>query len=738
MLILLSMIATLQVKAGPLDAFQANHAAIHAAVDFEQRFGTVDRDLVTRRKLWDGDELSFAEDPGKGVAGRWECDGTAEHIFRRLTDEAAKLVEPTRPGQIVPLTQPFEHLDDGEVVAYHFIEKGAQIIVTVREDSGLVRAGPFNYFGEAFVTYLNRVYPGIEPKRKHGTRGGYACELAIYRQESPEGLIHSIEIAYDPSVGYLPRFIREVGRLPKNRGVRAGPLDVGSLSLEKTSPPTNGSDFTVTETCLVEARLCQAGGFVPMQWRQVGFQVDNFDSRYPDYSDETVLTPSSSVVGLTCFKASHFKDLTGPVRLDQLEGVRVISGIGGTVPIPPGTLSLTLDQAKSLLGRKLTQRSAVILPNIDEAELHEFDRSPTDHRWTYSATMLAVVTGLLVTLVVRKRRAAALLIALLALTGCGSKATRVVKLNGAFLETRFVYDASRPTVPLTMVLRNEGTVPLRVLTASGGCACRKVDQAGLPAVLDPGRNLRLGVSMSKQGEIPGRSLGFQIDTDQGTLDVPIAIDAMPDHQFSPSTATLNNLLENDEEQFELTHRHVFAEGKPTATVLESTPGLSINRIAQREGRVAEFPGFEYRDTTYVVKVEERGLGLHRGAVSLLASDRKQLLEVPIVWKRIEFLTTVPDRVSLAERPLRVFLRCPDLEVELRRVESAPDGVKAVISSPRELTVQLAEGAPGVIEGVVTVSTTSKGRPPLKIPVVRYTSSAGSRTVMSDDPRQQSR
>ena len=69
--------------------------------------------------------------------------------------------------------------------------------------------------------------------------------------------------------------------------------------------------------------------------------------------------------------------------------------------------------------------------------------------------------------------------------------------------------------------------------------------------------------------------------------------------------------------------------------------------------------------------------------------------------------------------MRVFLRCPDQAVELTKILATPPGIKAVISSPSELTVTLEPGAPGVIDGVVEVATTAEGRPPLRVPVVRY-------------------
>jgi hypothetical protein len=96
-----------------------------------------------------------------------------------------------------------------------------------------------------------------------------------------------------------------------------------------------------------------------------------------------------------------------------------------------------------------------------------------------------------------------------------------------------------------------------------------------------------------------------------------------------------------------------------------------------------------------------------------------LAESSVVWKRVPFLSSLPERVSLGERPMRVFLRCPDESVELTDILSAPLGIKAVVSSPRELIVKLDGKVRTTIDGTIEVGTTAKGRPPLRVPVVHY-------------------
>jgi hypothetical protein len=90
-----------------------------------------------------------------------------------------------------------------------------------------------------------------------------------------------------------------------------------------------------------------------------------------------------------------------------------------------------------------------------------------------------------------------------------------------------------------------------------------------------------------------------------------------------------------------------------------------------------------------------------------------------VWRRVEYLSAMPDRAFMGPRTLRVFLRCPDERVELTQVLSTPKGVRAIVSSPLEVNVMLTDDAPPIIDGVIIVGTTAKDRPPLRIPATRY-------------------
>lgn len=111
--------------------------------------------------------------------------------------------------------------------------------------------------------------------------------------------------------------------------------------------------------------------------------------------------------------------------------------------------------------------------------------------------------------------------------------------------------------------------------------------------------------------------------------------------------------------------------------------------------------------------------MNKASILLRGPDQRPVLEAPVTWERLPYLAATPNRVTLGAHPVRVFLRCPDENAELTRVVHAPSGIKAVVSSTREVTVMLAASAPTVIDGEIEVGTNVSGRGLLKIPVARY-------------------
>jgi hypothetical protein len=258
------------------------------------------------------------------------------------------------------------------------------------------------------------------------------------------------------------------------------------------------------------------------------------------------------------------------------------------------------------------------------------------------------------------------------------------------------------------------------MNVDGGCSCRHVDTTVLPRVVLPGQICQLHVDMTARSLYGNEHYLFRAQTDRGSVDLPIGLVLFPRNRVSPESVGCPTLVDDGSWEFTLVHRAVFeATSGPPELAFRSTPEFDLNRVDVQRGQVAVASEFAYEDTTYRIVLKDTQHGLRKSVLTFRRPDDVAELEIPVVWRRVAYLSAVPDRAYLGPRPFRVFLRCPDERVELTRVCSAPAGVKAVVSSPREVTVMLADAAPPVVDGIITVETTDKGRPPLRFPVVRY-------------------
>ena len=183
------------------------------------------------------------------------------------------------------------------------------------------------------------------------------------------------------------------------------------------------------------------------------------------------------------------------------------------------------------------------------------------------------------------------------------------------------------------------------------------------------------------------------------------------------------MIDGEEEKevyFDLVHREVFERGKPHAEAsLQVPPQFSMECTGSHETDLLEDRGLVYVDKSYRLTLRNKDYGLNKSVVRLNGLGDGGIVESAIVWQRSPYLSSIPAELHIGTRSLRAFLRCPDEAVELTRVLSAPAGIKAVVSSPREITVMAENVAPETIDGVVEVGTTATDRPPLRIPVTRY-------------------
>ena len=558
----------LQQSPGPLDAFAANYADIRGRVEFVSEAASVEGSSIDEG-IWRGMLQGLRTDPMLTVVGVWECDGRTEHqTWGNPPDVLAEWEKKVAPGTAIPIRRPMEVLFDGQTAAWHKIGPSGQAIEIIATNRPpYVSHGPFHWSSDVFPKYITEQdFVGTKPQSRASSRGGRPTELAIYRKESPTHW-YQAEIHYDPSVGYLPRFVRLIGDYKSDAG--------GSIGVGK-------------EFYLVNATPCASGGFIPTEWYYLGFTVDNFGKSYPDYSPDTQIKLRGRVA-VGHFKATNFRNIAGPVVLDQLSEVRWVSGKGGAVPLGRRS-TLNLSQAVSMLGPKgMVGKPESLSASIAQAELHRFDNPPPSSRIGYvvSAVLFAIVIG--VWGYRRRRKAAISLLLLVFVSACSPPQKPIVRLAGSFVESPLVYENSKNVLSLHLRLANHGNSALKILGANGGCSCRKVDGSALPASLPPGGQLILPVKFQTQQQFQAQRFLFQVETDCGVLSPTVELLALPAHSVVPGSITLS-LNEGERGEFDFVHRRTLTSaGVESAVKIEIPDGIRLLAEDAKDRRVNNFP-----------------------------------------------------------------------------------------------------------------------------------------------------
>ncbi|MEW4567674.1 hypothetical protein AB1L88_07370 [Tautonia sp. JC769] len=704
---------------GPLDAFRANYAAMRVEMDYEYRKSLVlEPESIDPEVVWSGQPLAFPEDEAERIVGHWACDGRTEYFEAGSPSEQIELGadEPRELGQVMPYMPRIEALWDpeGPTLASHTIEGLAaltqKLMVQVWEPA---EPGSLRKARSPFLWWLNYPFPllaekhfeGIRPQRVPAIVGGHPVEFEIYSRDE-EGSQYRFEVAYDPAIGYLPRFAR-------------------FLFLR-------GYEAFVDEVYVTRAEPCKAGGFVISEWYEVRSWDPRFSRRYPDYDHTTKVRPAERFT-IGHFRAENLRDLEGEVALRKLEDVRHLTANGLVIDLPKGLNSLSMSQIRRRLGDRLTNPPPAPLSMIDREELAEYAGPMPEEKpfWLLIAVGTVVVTTFAV-VAIRQGRRAWLGLAIIVPFCLGCQRTippePEVNLTAAFEPARFLCDWEAPLIRTSLLIENEGRNPVRLLNVDGGCSCRKVDLAGFPVVLPAGSSVSLDIDLSNPRTIADKNHPFSVQTDAGTFQLGARLQAIPRHRLHPESINHSALVESQDWTFDLTHRSIFPTNEPASeTELTLPAGFEAERIGTTSGKVHDASGYSYQESSYRITLRSTSLGLHREEITLQSPSNQTLARSTIVWRRSPHLSTVPGRAILGPRPVRLFLRCPDETVELTNIHSVPEGIEAVVSSIREVTVWLADDAPSVIDGEIEVGTTAEGKPPLRVPVIRYTTS----TVVAD-------
>lgn len=673
----------------PLDGFRTNCESLAVRCKF----------TYTQRLTDDGQFRAVLNNPNLGrdlqkeqalltVSGRWE----------RLGHEERVVLGQHSPRQKPEVGMRYELLRDSTMCAYHFLGHMALEVRPVDEPPMPV-FGPFAWRPEPLPNYLQSEFSDAQLSHQRIELEGRLLHVATYNK-STDVSTRTFQIFYDPAWNYLPRRIRS--------------FSIGSKQ----------TVAGVIDTHILDAKPCTRGGMLPIEWIEGRYSVNDFNATYPSFNATTELKPSSRVV-MGHFLASDVEDFQGQVALQETEDLQIAATAGGHVPFSKSSKKhpITISTIRSMLGRKLTSPAPPAMTlNLDHEEMNRFKKTTGWRFNPYIAIPVLAAAGFFVFWLVRSKFSTlAALIGLMVLSGCSqSQKASSPQLSAGFEKMPVVVRAASPGVELPLHLDNNGNTDIEISKIDGGCTCRKFEGVQLPLRLSAGANVTLTAKLTGSKNFNPTILNLALHTSNGVLSVPAEMNTMQDHVISPSVLTFSS-IEGEQSilEGEIIHRAIFRAGDAVEkTSLRIPSHLEIIKTETESGPIGAVQDLMYSDTKYLVKLKDRRIGTFKDTITLQDSQGAAAVEVPVAWQRSPFLSSIPERVVLFKRPARVFLRCPDEAVELKRIVSCPAGMRAVIASPREISVSIVNDqkqASG--DSAIVVETTHDKHGILKIPVV---------------------
>lgn len=396
-----------------------------------------------------------------------------------------------------------------------------------------------------------------------------------------------------------------------------------------------------------------------------------------------------------------------------------------------------------MLGPRFDQPSPPSLATLDTEEMAKYQN--VTPRMNYGP-YLGLACGIaLLAFVVRRRgwrRAAPLALLAVLAGGCGGPTASpdagqpVVRLIARFETPRIIIEDRAAAVQTRLNVANAGSSGVTLFAADGGCSCRKIDERAFPFTIGPGETRMLEVSLFDKGDYDPKHVNLTFQTNVGNLICPAPVHLIPRHRVSPDSLSVHALEGEASPEFDLVHREVIPVGSDPTPVRLIAPAEFVARLLREEQvKSSDKLQAEYVERTVRVTCQSDGFGLRSDQFRLVDAAGRDLFQIPATWQRTPYLSSLPERVVLGASQVRVFLRCPDESVEFTEIKQAPNGVKAIIVSPREITVTLDSDPPLVIDQPLEVLTSAAGRPPLQIPIVRYGGQKpAGRTMSGPSPR----
>jgi hypothetical protein len=184
----------------------------------------------------------------------------------------------------------------------------------------------------SFPHMIDSTFEGIAPLLQPGAREGRPVQVESYRKVG-EGGWTRVEVAYDPSIGWLPRTVRMV-EFDLGSGTAAG------LSVE-----------------IRQAWRCSSGGYVPTEWACETWEIDGLGMSY-EGSPQGV--PTGDRRTTAHLRATGAHDLGAAPAIITAGAVDTIEGPGGAAALDPDIPPVTIDEARRILGPKVMAPSSTV------------------------------------------------------------------------------------------------------------------------------------------------------------------------------------------------------------------------------------------------------------------------------------------------------------------------------------------------------------------------------------------
>ncbi len=691
----LLVIAILGFDPTPEDAFFANYQATRCSLEFTYRSGAAKTADVGR--IWKQGKFTLQTELVLGFAsGVWECDGHVERVLNRPAEELMERLEEERRAGRGTVRTPIEYLFDSEIVASHQLGSREVSVVPGTQTDIYLKSpiGPFSWGSFKFPEVLTHSWKQSTRKAFASSHGGYATQDVLYSKTLNE-TEKTLLVAFDPSVGFLPRYAR-------------------------TMAYSRADDLAgIEEMYLVDARRCSYGGWVPVEWIQARFTIPHFRAKHPNDSLSDAFECPTSELSAGWFRAERFDDKTSEPAVQNNEGLTHLTSWGGIISLQDQPKTLSLTEMRTKLGLKIFVSRPI--SHIQPLEAGEFD-SPPNSRWkVWIASVGLVLIGCAFLFAGYRRYRSArglLLILLLFVSGC---AEPTPALQTSIDPEVLAYDWRSDDAPqsLKLTIRNTGNCSITIREVKPGCACSIADSSAFPMELRPTKHTDAEVTIQRNYSYARQSLGWTFVTNHGEIRCTSPLFMFPRARLSPQQQYHPALYPGDEHAFAVVVHQVAQEDEAfPATNLSAPDSLAI-RQKETESNAGPAKGFKFRETSFDVVIVDQTLGAQKKEIALLAESGEKIAVAYVGWLRVPFVSTTPEKVYLAERSVRVFLRSKDEDVEFTRVIEVPIGVDAIVTSPREITVRPKPDASVAVDGTILVETNATKDSVVRIPVVRY-------------------